>query len=400
MTQKWSVPALTAKVYTIFCLFAWPVKLWQCHIVNSKEYSVMEPVESQTHALQEVKVQRILHEMWRESKTKGEDISPQTKRPSICPQQYPQPSSAFGHCPAEQHLMSPQAITAIDFCLVGHLLLPFLICVIRFYQFHIHMTLFLHLDNYAKLWRKPRFGTFAFIVFTLMVLFFLPLYNGLQKSHSPCPVQYLICFDFSTYLFIFTKGGGKTASMLSSSLSHFTLKKVESFSARAGYSTPSCSRQCISALSNRGVRDLESDGCRSYKLLPITSILTESTNKPAVRYLLCSWYWKLFLPRLEKNEFRFRQWGVIISTNWDSGRFLTYFHWPFWILIFCVLSWTSSVLLNFHGDRPTHGAITYNYQKMFITLVFKQSCTQMSWCNSSPRTTTRDITVRNIQQKN
>lgn len=126
-----------------------------------------------------------------------------------------------------------------------------------FYQFHIHMTLFLRLDNYAKLWRKPRFGTFAFILFTLMVLFFLPLYNGLQKSHSPCPVQYLICFDFSSYLFIFTKGGGKTASMLSSSLSHFTLKKVESFSARAGYSTPSCSRQCISALSNRGVRDLE-----------------------------------------------------------------------------------------------------------------------------------------------
>lgn len=71
MTEKWSVPALTAKVYTIFCLFAWPVKLWQCHIVNSKEYSVVEPVASQTHALQEVKVQRILHEMWRESKTKG-----------------------------------------------------------------------------------------------------------------------------------------------------------------------------------------------------------------------------------------------------------------------------------------------------------------------------------------
>lgn len=60
----------------IFCLFVWPTKPWQYHNVKSKEYSAVQAAMSQIHALQEVKVQRIFHEMRTESKIKGQDISP------------------------------------------------------------------------------------------------------------------------------------------------------------------------------------------------------------------------------------------------------------------------------------------------------------------------------------
>lgn len=99
--------------------------------------------------------------------------------------------AAFDVAPGNYHL-------AFGFCLVGHLLLPFLICVIRSYQFHIEMTLCpcgqLH-KSLTYSWAGP----FYFYLIHFNGCIFFPLYNRLRKSHSSCLVE---CFDFSILFWV------------------------------------------------------------------------------------------------------------------------------------------------------------------------------------------------------